>query len=278
MKVDNPLSREFLLRYPVEAARVLESVSAEHVAAMLNELPAKTGAPVMASMLPELAAACLQVMMPLPAAKLVTELSVSSAARIYGLLTPAKQEELSGNLSDKTRSLIGRYLDYPPESAGALLDPGIDMLPENLTAAEAIRLIERRDHPVSCEIYIVDNAHHLVGMINLGKLMTSSHQARLRDIMSRKTHPISVHATASTLLTHPGWDTRRRLPVVERDDTLLGVLDYQHLRDSVGQTETINSRDPLENFLSLASLYWLSVAQLLDSVLSMTRPGEGDRK
>ena len=38
MKVDNPLSREFILRYPVNSARVLEQVSPEHVAAYLKEL------------------------------------------------------------------------------------------------------------------------------------------------------------------------------------------------------------------------------------------------
>lgn len=278
MKVDNPLSREFLLGYPTEAARVLEHVSGEHVAALFNELPPQTGAPVVASMLPEMAAACLGLMEALPAAKLLTELPVASAARIYRLLAPAKQDELSGHFSEKTRNRLRRYLKYPPASAGALMDPAISMLPDNVTVAEAIRRIERFGHPVSCEIYIIDDAHHLVGMIELGRLMTSSHHARLRDIMSRKTQPVSMHATAETLLSHPGWATRRRLPVVERDNTLAGVLDYTFLQEAIGNTGIVRPRDPLENLLSLAGLYWLSVAQLLDSMLSIARPGGGERQ
>lgn len=278
MKVDNQLSREFLISYSAEAARALEEVSVDHVAALFSELPPQTAAPVMVSMLPDMAAACLGVLPDMSAAKLVTELPGPSAARIYRLLPHEKQDEISSHLPDKIRSRIRRHLEYPPTSAGALLDPGIDMLPDNVTVAEAIRRIERLDHPASCEIYIINEAHQLVGMIDLGSLLTSNHQARLRDIMNRKTQPISTHATAGTLLSHPGWVSRRRLPVVERDNTLAGALDYGYLRDSVGDREGISSRDPLENLLSLASLYWLSMAQLLDGVLSIARPAKGERQ
>lgn len=278
MKVDNPLTREFILSYPAEAARVLEQVSAEHVAALLSEIPIKISAPVVTAMLPESAAACLEEMAASLAAKLVTELPLSSSARIYRLLAPSKQEELSAHLSDKNRSRIRRYLEYPPVSAGALLAPRIDMLPDNVTVAEAIRRIERFDHPVSCRLYIIDDAHRLVGMIDLGRLLTSNHHAMLRDTMTRKTQSVSAHATVETLLSHPGWATRRRLPVVERDNTLVGILDYNNLREAAGETEAASARDPLENLLSLAGLYWLSVAQLLDSVLGTASPGKGEQQ
>jgi len=278
MKVDNRLTQEFLLRYPTEAARVLEQVSADHVAALLGVLPMPTGAPVMAAMLPEKAVACLGAMASSSAAKLLAELPVSAAARIYQRLAPAKQDEVSGQLADKTRRSISRYLEYPPGTAGALLISEVDMLPENITVAEAIRRIERFNHSVSCEIYIIDDAHHLTGMIDIGSLLTASRNVQLRDIMERKTQAISAHSAAETLLSHPGWQARRRLPVVERDNTLLGVLHFKHLRDSVGETNILESRDPLENLLSLAGLYWLSVAQLLDSMLSIVGPGKGGRR
>ncbi|WP_172597662.1 magnesium transporter [Sulfuriflexus mobilis] len=265
------------MRYPVEAARILEQVSVEDVAALFSELPTQTGAPVMASMLPEKAAACLQTMMASSAAKLVSELHVSSATRIYRLLAPATQDAVSVHLADKTLRRVHHHMGYPPMSAGALLDPRIDMLPGNVTVAEAIRRIERLDRAASCEVYVIDDAHHLIGMLDLGKLLISDHHSKLKDIMSHKTQPLSAHASAETLLSHPGWATHRRLPVVERDNTLVGVLHYSYLQDSVLETGSFSSRDPLENLLSLASLYWLSVAQLLDSLLSIARPDKGER-
>lgn len=276
MKVDNPLSRDFLVRYPVEAARTLEQVSASHVTALFSELPLQTGAPVMAAMLPGKAASCLASMTDVSASKLLAELPVASAARIYRLLSESKQNLVSVHLSQKVLTQIQRYLDYPSTSVGALLDSMIEMLPQNVTVAEAMRHIERLEHSISNELYIIDDGHELVGMVDLGKLLTSNRNARLGNIMSRKTQPIYAHVTAQSLLSHPGWVTRRRLPVIDRDNTLLGVLHYTSLLDSAGDMDSRHSRDPLENLLSLASLYWLSVAQLMDSVLSITRTDRGD--
>ena len=278
MKVDNPLTREFLLAFPAESARVLEQISPTHAAALLTELPLRTGAQVLASMFPEKAVACIELMVSASAARLLTELPVSSSARIHRLLPLAKRSELAGHLSAKALSNINRHLKYPTLSAGALLNPDIDVLPDNVTVADAIRRIERLHHPVSSEIYIVDDEHHLVGMISLGRLVTSTHHSRLRDIMSRKTNSISTRATAGSLLSHPGWLMWQKLPVVDRDNTLVGALDYKTLRDSVGGIESIGPRDPMESLLSLISLYWLSMAQLLDSVLSIGRPDKGERK
>lgn len=278
MKIDNPLSKEFLLSYPRDAARVLEKVSEEHVAALFTELPQQTSAPVMAFMSPENASACLGQMTVQSAAKLLAELPISFAARVYRLLAAEKQDAMLALLTENTRKRLRRYLRYPAQSAGALLNPKVDTLPENVTVAEAIHRIEQLGRTASCDIYIIDDTHHLVGLIELGKLLTSNHHVRMRDIMSRKSQSVFTNASAETLLSHPGWKTRRRLPVVERDNTLVGTLDYNHLRDSVGETEAANTPDPLQNLLSLAGLYWLSLAQLLDSLLSIPGSDKGRRQ
>jgi len=278
VKVDNPLSREFLITYPKEAARVLEQVPDEHVSALFNELPLQIGAPVLASMLPEKAVACFLMFSDVFVEKLVNVLPINSLARIYRLLSNTKQVELLAFLSQKSRSELRRYMAYSPSSAGALLNPLVDLLPENITVADAIRRIEQTEHTVSCNIYIVSETHKLMGVVELGKLFITDHHIRLRDIMKRKTLSIPAHVTASTLLLHPGWKTQRKLPMVERDGTLIGVLDYSYLQEMVGDADGMVVDDPLENLLSLAGLYWLSLAQLLDSILGIARTDTGEKK
>ncbi|MEJ2179585.1 MAG: CBS domain-containing protein [Gammaproteobacteria bacterium] len=282
MKVDNPLSHEFLLRHPAGAARVLEQLSADDTAALFNEKSAEIVAPVLVAMLPTFAAACVAKMDLSAAAKLMAEISVTAAARIYRLLPPQSQEALSVTLSSKSRKGIRRILDYASVSAGDLMDPKVNMLPDDLTVADAIRRIERYRHSVTCEIYIVDSAHHLLGAIELGKLLTSKHHVRLRDIMKRTSRPVSVHASSEKLLAHPGWAEGQRLPVIERDNTLVGVLDYKRVRETVAP-ESSRSDDPLENLMSLTGLYWLSMTQLLDSLFSQNETNQyrikkGERK
>ena len=277
MKVDNPLTRGYLTAYPADAARVLEQLSEQHIVALLSELPVQTVTPVIGAMLPEKVAAVLVILGPSSAAKIVAELPISSAVRIYRLLAPEVQTAVADLLSDKNRRSLLRHLTYPSSTAGALLNPGVYLLAENITVSDAIRRIEHGEHVVNCDIYIINETHQLVGTIELGKLLISKHQLRLRDIMSRKTQAISAHANLSSLSNHPGWKTKRQLPVVERDKTVVGVLDYRRLQDTLGETVTGTPQDPLNNLLSLASLYWLSMAQLLDSLLSI-RTDKGKKK
>ena len=277
MKTDNLLSQEFLMRHPVEAARTLEQVSVEAVAILFNNVSAQTTVPVLNTMLPDIAAACLGKMQALSAARLLAELPVTRAARIYRLLSDEKKTELSAHMPDKNRKRIQRFLSYSTLSAGDLMDPSVNELPDDLSVSDAIRRIERHQEAVSCEIFIVNNSHQLLGSMELGKLLTSGHHQKLHDIMNRSIRPVSAHANAASLLSHPGWAGRQRLPVVERDNTIVGVLGRNRLLEATGE-EPATAHDPLENVLSLASLYWLSVTQLLDTFFNVERSREGERR
>ena len=277
MKIDNPLSREFLQEFPSEAARILEQVSAEHVAALLHELPIQRSVPVLAAMLSRNAANCLVQMDTEVAAKFLDELPINSASRIYRILPADRQTALAAALPHKTRHKLDHYLIYPAISVGALLDPQVDMLPVNITVADALRRLERLDHPPSNEVYLVDEAHHLVGSVDVGRLLGSRHQLRVAEIMTRKPPTLSVHATTESLLSHPGWLQRRRLPVVERDNTLIGVLHYATMQAAAQETGETTQVDPLARLLSLAGLYWLSVAQIMDMLISVAHPGKEPR-
>ena len=274
MKVDNPLSHEFLSQYPTEAARVLELISIDHVAAFFNEMPPAVSAPVLVAMLPTFAAGCVARMEATTAAKLLTETPVTVTTRIFRLLQPQVQEALSTLFSGKTRNRIKRILNYASLSAGDLMDPHVQMLPEDLTIADAIRRIERYRQSISCEIFVVDNSHHLKGAIELGKLLTTKHHIKLKDVMKRIKRSVSAQASSGQLLSHPGWADRQRLPVIDRDNTLVGILDYTRVKETVSP-EASETGDSLESLISLTGLYWLSMVQLLTSLFIQTETNKG---
>ena len=278
MKVENAVSQSFLINYPIEAARTLEHVATEDVAALFSELSNETSAPVLAAMLSEKSVSCLEFMKAPYAAKLLAQMPLSSASRLYRMLNNNRREEILGLFSDKMRKRLHRYIEYPPLSVGTMIDPCVDVLPSSISVGEAIRRIEHLEHPVKCEIYIIDDAHKLIGMIELGKLLMSNHHSKLHDIMSLKSQPVSVHALTESLLTHPGWITRRRLPVVERDKTLLGALEYHSVQETIRSSGIDKPQDSMGNLLSLASLYWISMAELLGGLFSMNKSSKGGKK
>lgn len=277
MDVDNPLSQQFLLNYPVEAARVLEQLATEDVAALFEEISPQVAASVASMMLPNYSAVCVGLMEMPRAAKLLNTMSVTHAARIFTLLGQDKRKELLAMLGIKHRKRIRRVLNYKSLSAGDLMNPNVDLLPQNLTVADAVRRIGRHRHLVKCEIYVVDDENRFVGVVDLGKLVITRKQARLKEIMNRSLRTVSVHASTESLLGSSAWVGRQRLPVVESDNTLVGILDYSKLKETLGSDDSY-SRDPMESMFSLAGLYWLSLVHLLDSLLNIAAVRKGEEQ
>ena len=276
MEVDNPLSQQFLTRYPVEAARVLEQLSPADVAVLLKEISPNLASSVLTVMFPINSASCLNAMEVEYAARLMNSIPVNNAARIFSLLSQEKQKDISPALASKHRKRIRRFLSYRALSAGDLMNPNVDMLLDNLTVADAIRRIERYRQTVKCEIYVVNATHRFLGVVDLGKLVTERPQKRLRDIMNRAVRTVSVHTSSESLLGNSAWVGRQRLPVVESDNTLVGILDYERVKETVDQDYN-PSRDPMENLFSLAGLYWLTMVHLLDSLLNIAVTKKGEK-
>ncbi len=274
MDAESPLSAEFVRRYPVEAARVLERLSGDDVAALFNAMPPELMGALIASMLPESAALCIQTMEDAAAAKLLVEMPLTHSARIFRMFPKATQQRLGTLLPKKTRHDLQGVLNYGLLSVGNLMDPVVNMLPEEISVAEAIRRIERFHHPASSELYIVDEHHHLQGVIDLGQLLISNHHSRLKDIMNKKSQPLFAHMEiGSSLRQHPGWASRRSLPVVERDNTLIGILAYSRLQDGANFNAN-HVHLPTDGLLSLGKLYWLCMAQLLNNLFSLFSAGK----
>ncbi len=266
MRIDNPLTQDYLCNYPSDAARVLEKISADHVSILFGELPEKTVAEVLSFMMPAKVGEFFQLM-PLPRAeKIFAQLPSSFALRVCRLLPMEKCEQLIASLSEKTQKKIKRNLFYPSGTVGYLLNPVVTMLEENLSVGGVLRNVERFNHSLDCEVYVVDSKHCLQGAIRLGDLLKANRDCKLKDIMDRKIQPVLVHTKAKALLQHLGWLKCHSLPVIDREGTLVGVLEYARLRDEYGEGN-VEPVDPLAAILSLANMYWLVMVQLISSLL-----------
>lgn len=277
MKVDNPLSKTFMVDFPQDAARILEQVPLSHVAVLLELIP-ESVSPVICAMLPGRIAACIEIMSEAPAVKIMSNIPVASSSRIFKLLSTTKQQVLMSHLTPRDAQKILRFIDFSSATAGAILNSVVNMLPQSLTVAEAIRRMEASHSLVDGDLYIVDESHKLVGVLNPAVLLVTNHHLRLKEIMKRKTYSVSVHAMKEALLEHPGWKNRLSLPVVDRDNTLLGVLDYSDLKESLGDARSVTPFDPLDGLLSMMSVFWKAIGQLLDSLFSISEIKKEDKK
>jgi magnesium transporter len=280
MKINNRLTSEFLIAHSGDAARTLEQLSDASVTAFLNNIPPDLSAKVMEKMITPYAVRCLQEMQETAAASIIGHMKSSSAVRLFNAMDQETMQRLCKHLPDDSFYRIRRLLNYPPDSGAALMDPKCLLLPETIVISDARKRIENTDGLVSCEIYVVDDEYRLAGVVELNRLMSVKPRIMLSEIMNKNSHAIPARAGIKDIAAYKAWKSFKTLPVVESDNTVVGLLKYKDMMDAVN---VLNARMTItntsEDVIAAASLYWSALTDILNTALSWrTQHQESGRK
>ena len=270
MKATNRLTLSFLREHPQDAAQLLEQLPLEMRMSLLAAVSPEDAAWLLEHLLPATAAACIQDMGTEQAAQLLSHTPARSAARILatikqgGIVQPILNQ-LPNHLSQRIR----QSLRHPAATVGTLMDRDYFVLPDNIAVSEALKRLKRSDRPISNEIYIIDADYRLVGMVELDSLFKAARHLLLRVIMGRHAPSVSVHARINRLLSRRDWQQVHSLAVVDTDGVVIGLLHHQTLLQNAAQlTQDNPSTDAFNSLLSIAGLYWVAVAELVDVIFS----------
>ena len=270
MQVTNRLTLSFLRGHAPDAAQLLEQFPLDMRVSLLNSVSPQDAAKLLEHFLPATAAACIQTMPAEQAAVLLTHTPVQSAARIMAAIRqPGIVQPVLRLMPNHNSQRIRQSLRHPAATVGTVMERDYFVLPKDITVAEAIKRLERSDKPINDDIYVIGPAFRLAGMIALDTLFKSSRQSLLRAIMSRHAPSVSVHARISRTISRREWQRLHRLAVVDTDGDLVGILHYQALLQAAGETTLEQTTsDAFGSMLSIAGLYWIAIAELVDAVLS----------
>ncbi|KAF0190376.1 MAG: hypothetical protein FD165_2751 [Gammaproteobacteria bacterium] len=271
MDANNRLTLAYLKSHPRDAARTLERLLPDLVGQLMEEVAAPVAAQVLDEMLPAHAAATLVKMPRRPGGKILEHMSVTRIARLVQTLDNGVARELTELLPARKKFPVRRMLKYPSYTVGTLMEAPHFVLPDNLTANEALRRIKRHHLQVICDICIVDDGQRLVGLLPVGALLKADPASAIRRLM--RLWPPSLHARTriAAAAASPAWRQYRMLPVIEGDNLLVGTIDYETLlTESSGERYQPEVSDPFSIAMELARLYWTSAVALLES-LSVTR-------
>jgi magnesium transporter len=140
------------------------------------------------------------------------------------------REALLAALPPKQARALRSLLRFAQNSAGALMDPGVLALPEDIPAREALRRVRESAADTGDNLYVVDREQLLVGVLNLRELFLARPRILLSDLMLRDPFSIPAAMDAAVLIRHPGWKHVHSLPVVDEQGAYLGAIRYRTLR------------------------------------------------
>jgi len=269
---EDRLARAFLESHPPRAAMTLEQMPVTRAAAVLRAVSARAAAPVVSAMTVPHAAECLGHLTADEAAAIVAELRTDDAGGIMRAMEPSRRESLLTALVPEVRDPIARVLPYPEGTAGAVMDPSIFQLPDDILVADARARLGRAARDLLYYLYVVDREHRLVGVLDIPELMLARGRDPVSAAMHRDVGRLSVWMPVALVREHPGWQQYHAMPVIDDEGRLLGAIRYQTLRRL---ERDASGRAPDPGRLTagaLAELFELGTAGLVAGIAATTSP------
>ncbi len=170
----------------------------------------------------------------------VAELSNDDAVFILEDIDAPEREEILAQMPAFERLSLKRSLDFPEDSAGRLMQTDFIAIPPFWTVGQTIDYLRgEKDLPDEFyQIYVVNAAYNLQGIIPLDKFLRAKRDVRIGDLMN--TNVIEVEATEDQ--EEAARDFERcdlvEVAVVDESRRLVGVLTIDDIVDVIHEEAT----------------------------------------
>lgn len=267
------LARQLVAEFPIDAARVLERFDGADIAEVLSDAAPMSAARVMRALPTAIARDALGRMSLDPARAVVAALTAPWAAALLRTAPAQRFADVLAGQTARHKSAIERALSHPPQTVGALTDPLVASLPPDTDAAAAIELLRARPGMHGNRVYVADREGALRGVLPVSTIIAAPPTATLRDLMTGEVVAVSADDDTLAVASHPAWARWRSLPVVDRDNRLLGVLRFEAVQRFLLAQPT-HTATSLSLPLSMAELFWLGLRGITDGLANTVAPRE----
>ena len=213
---------------------------------------------MLARLAPQVASACLEHFPSETRPQVVAELPIPSAAAVLRMLPQAAREAALEGLPAPIVTAINRAIRYPPKSAGALADPSVRTLYDDVTVEEAICLLCDGCGPISTAIFVLNRSQRVVGAVTPANLLCARREQTLGGLGLDAVRTPSAAVPVSALIADDRYGAGP-LAVVDHSGTFVGVLT----KDILHNMKKRNSTRPAARLVAdIAELYWVGLGEL----------------
>jgi len=277
------LNLRYLLDYPREAARRIESMPIHEVSKMLADLPVHAVVPVWHSLTTDVEQAVFSALPDESAAELLAELEPTRSAALLNRLDEDERARYKGLLNTQVASEISTLMQYRPDSAGQLMDPRVPSFRGDMTAHDALTRLRRTKWRGLRELYLVDDDGRLESRVDIQSLAIADPDLTLVKIARKIADAVQDIAPREDVVEKMQKGVVTDLPVIDFDGKLVGVIHQAVLATAVEQETSLDiltmvGASPEERALSPATfavkkrLPWLQI-NLLTAFLAASVVG-----
>lgn len=274
MKLEIRLAAELIRLQPARAATVLDRAPPDQAAVALGRVRPEHAAPVLAGIAPLIANEIVERLGAAAAAPILRSLPDDVAARFLRRVNEETRGQIVAQMPPREARTLQVLLQFPENTAGALMDPDVLALAQDLTVAEAFDRIRDFPDQARYNLYVVDREGVLVGAINLRELLLAPRDAPLAKVMVGNPHRLESTADRSRIASHPGWKHVHAIPVVDQRGCYLGSVRYRTLRQLEEELlgAALTDADTAE---SLGDVFASGASGMLEALTGQPKRGVG---
>jgi magnesium transporter len=167
----------------------------------------------------------------------IEEMASDDAADVLADLPAPLARDLIEALSLEDRHEVETLLKYPEDTAGGLMQVELLSVPETATVDETIDAVRANAEEVSTFhfIYVVDDEHRLVGVLNLGALLLAPPDKPISELVKRNVHTVNPEVDQENVAQMFQRYDLVALPVVDERGRLLGRILHDDAADVLGE-------------------------------------------
>ncbi|MBE9529583.1 MAG: magnesium transporter [Proteobacteria bacterium] len=165
---------------------------------------------------------------------IVDEMETDDAADVISDLLPEEARQVLDGIEAEDAAEVQKLLAYPEDTAGGKMQAELVSIHEDESAAEAIEEIRRNGAEISItNIFVVDSAGKLTGVLPLDKLILAAPTARISDIAERKTNHVRTDLDQEEVAKIFRHHDLLSMPVVDADGKLVGRITVDDVVDVI---------------------------------------------
>ncbi|MDR1433266.1 MAG: magnesium transporter [Puniceicoccales bacterium] len=212
----------------------LERLSHEDREIVLRKLSAGDISAVLAEMDAEDSAEIISEMRDAKAIKILNSLALDDAADMFRELDEDDRNRLLTKMPPIASAALQNLLTYEHDTAGGVMNPHVSALTIHMTIDEAIEFLRNsKDFAENIDsLYVVDEKKHLVGVLNVQKLLWTDPNIKIGTIMCENVEGICTPEQDKETVAHiMAKNHCNTLPVVDGQRRLIGIITHDDVID-----------------------------------------------
>ncbi len=221
--------------HPSDIAAIASQLSAKERVSLFGRLDTKVAAETLHELEPEAQVDIVEGMDREHASDILEVMPSDEAADVIGDLPESEARDLLSRMERKEAEEVEELLQYPDDTAGGFMTKEFVAFSGNAECEEVI--LRLRKLAPSAEtiyyLYIVDEDLHLEGVFTLRDLIVSAPDTHIERIMRKNMVKVLPEATKEEVADVISKYNLLALPVVDKDNVMLGIVTVDDIVDYV---------------------------------------------